>query len=149
MTTAHHAALIHTMVMVAACDGDLNDAELRAIDGLVHTLPVFRDYKISHLDGDAAACAQLMAEEDGLEQTLEQIVGGLPERLTETAYLLACEVAAADHALLQEELRLLEILRHRLGVDRLHAAAIERGVRARFITLHPEKQASRMPQEAL
>lgn len=135
MTTAHHAALIHTMVMIAACDGDLNDAELLAIDHLVHTLPVFRDYQVDHLDADAAACAQLMAEEDGLDQTLEQIANGLPDKLTETAYLVACEVAAADHALLQEELRLLEILRHRLGVDRLHAAAIERGVRARFITL--------------
>jgi tellurite resistance protein len=143
MTTAHHAALIHTMVMVAACDGDLNDAELRAMDTLVHTVPIFRDYTVERLDGDAAACAQLMAEEDGLEQALEQICGGLPERLTETAYLLACEVAAADHALKQEELRLLEILRHRLGIDRLHAAAIERGVRARFMTLHPEKHMSR------
>lgn len=135
MTTPHHAALIHTMVMIAACDGDLNNVELHTIDSLVHSLPVFRDYKVDHLDADAAACAQLMAEEDGLDQTLDQIANGLPERLTETAYLVACEVAAADHALLQEELRLLEILRHRLGVDRLHAAAIERGVRARFMTL--------------
>ncbi|GAB3439855.1 tellurite resistance TerB family protein [Insolitispirillum peregrinum] len=135
MTTAHHAALIHTMVMIAACDGDLNNTELRTIDALVHSLPVFRDYKVDHLDADAAACAQLMADEDGLEQALEQIVNGLPEKLTETAYLVACEVAAADHALQQEELRLLEILRHRLGIDRLHAAAIERGVRARFATL--------------
>lgn len=135
MTSAHHAALIHTMVMVAASDGDLNDAELRTMDVLVHTVPIFRDYAIDHLDGDAAACAQLMAAEDGLEQALDEIAEGLPDKLSETAYLLACEVAASDHALQQEELRLLEILRHRLGVDRLHAAAIERGVRARYMTL--------------
>ena len=35
----------------------------------------------------------------------------------------------------EEELQLLELLRHRLGIDRLVAAAIERGARARFQTL--------------
>ena len=35
----------------------------------------------------------------------------------------------------QEELRLLEMLRHRLQIDRLIAAGIERGSRARHATL--------------
>ena len=34
-----------------------------------------------------------------------------------------------------EELRILELLRHRLDVDRLAAAGIERGARARHTTL--------------
>ena len=38
---------------------------------------------------------------------------------------------AADAAATQEELRVLELIRHRLEVDRLSAAAIERGARAR------------------
>ena len=40
-----------------------------------------------------------------------------------------------DGALTQTELRLLEEMRHELNLDRLHAAAIERGARARFA--HP------------
>jgi hypothetical protein len=51
--------------------------------------------------------------------------------LRETAYALACDVVAADGRATQEELRLLELLRHRLEVGRLPAAAIERGARAR------------------
>ena len=59
----------------------------------------------------------------------------LPERLWETAYALSCDVAAADGKLGQDELRLLEELRDELVIDRLHAAAIERGARARHLTL--------------
>ena len=62
-------------------------------------------------------------------------IEGLPERLHETAYALACDVAAADERISQEELRLLELLRHRLSVGRLPAAAIERGARARHLRL--------------
>lgn len=60
----------------------------------------------------------------------------LPERLNETAYALACDIAASDGTLTQSELRMLEEMRHELTIDRLHAAAIkERGARARFV--HP------------
>ena len=59
----------------------------------------------------------------------------LPEKLRETAYALACDVAAADGTIAQEELRLLEIIRHELRVGRLPAAAIERGARARHTVL--------------
>jgi hypothetical protein len=44
-------------------------------------------------------------------------------------------VAAADGSIQQSELRFLEELRHAFDVDRLHAAAIERGARARHMTL--------------
>ena len=40
-------------------------------------------------------------------------------------------VAAADGSLAETELRLLEEIRYELEIDRLHAAAIERGARAR------------------
>jgi hypothetical protein len=35
----------------------------------------------------------------------------------------------------ETELRLLEEMRYQLNIDRLHAAAIERGARARHITI--------------
>ena len=79
----------------------------------------------------AEDCAGLLADDEGLETVLGIIGRALPERLRETAYVLACDVAAADLAADQEELRLLEMLRHHLDIDRLAAAAIERAARAR------------------
>ena len=64
---------------------------------------------------------------------LDKIDRALPPQLRETAYAVACDVVAADGEATQEELRLLEMLRHRISVDRLTAAAIERGARARYM----------------
>lgn len=126
-----HAALIYTMVLVSAADRDMTDSELGTIGEIVTHLPIFKSYDSGQLTQTAQACAQALSDEGGLDKVLETIVGALPARLYETAYALACDVAAADGRASQEELRLLEILRDRLKLGRLEAAAIERGARAR------------------
>jgi hypothetical protein len=44
-------------------------------------------------------------------------------------------VGAADGTIRGGELRLLEEIRDELDIDRLHAGAIERGARARHMTI--------------
>ena len=131
----HHTALVHTMVLVSAADREMTDAELKTIGEIVSHLPVFADYDLKKLPKEAQACAELLSGNNGLERVLSQIAAGLPEKLRETAYAVALDVAAADGKASQEELRLLEMLRHRLAVGRLPAAAIERGARARYTRL--------------
>ena len=65
-----------------------------------------------------------------LETVLGLVKANLPDELVDTAYALSCKVAAVDGVLSQEELRLLEMVRDTLNIDRLTAAAIERGVAA-------------------
>src|SRR5690606_41155574 len=89
-------------------------------------------YDASQLSGTAAACAELLGDADGLEKAIALIGAALPERLRETAYAIAVDVVTADGTASQEELRLLEMLRHNIGVGRLEAAAIERAAAARF-----------------
>jgi tellurite resistance protein len=129
-----HAALIYTMMLVSAADTEMTDNELQIIGDIVNHLPVFRGYERQRFTKDLKECAQLLAKDDGLEQALKGIKNALPQKLRETAYAVACDVAAADGEASQEELRVLELLRHRLGIDRLIAAGIERGARARFAT---------------
>ncbi len=131
----HHDALIYTMVMVSAVDQDMNDEELQTIGDMIKHLPIFNDYDRNRLTETANACASLLEKEDGLDQILDLILAALPEKLRETSYALACDVAAADSHVSQEELRLLEMIRHHLDIDRLSAAAIERGARAHYILL--------------
>jgi tellurite resistance protein len=126
-----HAALIYTMVLVSAADRDMTDAELKTIAELVAHLPIFRDYDRRLIPQTAASCAELLNEECGLETALRLIHDSLRPELRETAYALACDVAAADGQVTQEELRLLELIRYGLKIDRLIAAGIERGARAR------------------
>jgi tellurite resistance protein len=129
---SHHDALIYTMVLVSASDRSMPDAELRKIGEIISGLPVFADYNRDLLSHSAATCAQLLDDEQGLDKALSLIDELLPAKLRETAYALACDVAAADGRIEDEEIRMLELIRHRLRIDRLIAAGIERGARARF-----------------
>ena len=131
----HHGALIYTMVIVSAADSDLPDAELRIIDDIVKDFPVFRDFDQSELPRALNDCTELMNRENGLEETLKAIKAALPAKLRETAYAIACDLVASNGDASQEELSLIELISHRLNLERLVAAAIERGARARFQTL--------------
>ncbi|WP_290428743.1 tellurite resistance TerB family protein [Albidovulum salinarum] len=123
------------MVTVSVSDESIRTSELVAIERQVNHLPVFADYDMDAVKEVAQTVYQLMEEEDGLDTLFAMVRDALPERLWETAYALACDVAAADGKLRQAELRLLEEVRHELTVDRLHAAAIEWGARVRHLTL--------------
>lgn len=129
------AALIYTMVIVSASDSDMTDSELMAMGDLVRHLPVFSEYEPSMLLETARSCGDILSEDEGMATVLGIIKESIPETLYETAYAVAIEVAAADGSASPEELRILELLRHQLGIDRLIAAGIERGARARFATL--------------
>jgi tellurite resistance protein len=130
-----HRALIYTMVIVSAADSDMADVELQTMQDIVGHLPAFRDFDRTTLPGLLNDCIELLGRENGLDETISAIKAGLPAKLRETAYAIACDLVASDGEATQEELRVLELIRHRLNLDRLIAAAIERASRARFTTM--------------
>lgn len=134
-TIDHHTALIYIMVIVSAADNNMTDRELFVLGEMVRVLPVFQDFDDSKLVDHTQQCAEILAVDDGLDAVLGLAHEALPEHLYDTAYAIACEIAVADGSLVQEELRLLEMIRYKFDIDRLTAAAIERGVAARNKTL--------------
>jgi len=130
-----HTALISTMVIVSAADREMTDRELFTIGEIVRTLPMFSEYEEEHLPDDAASCVDMLNSDQKLEDIISKIKAVLPKKLHDTAYALACDIAVCDGQLSQEELRILEMLRHGFDVDRLTAAAIERGAAVRFTRL--------------
>lgn len=133
MTDAQRA-LIYAMVLTSACDGDITDAELATIGDIVRMAPAFRGFSFEKLPAVAEECSMLLQDEDGLDRLLDVVQGSLPPKLHETAYLFATEIAATDSHVSEEEMRVLELLRERLQIDRLHAAALEWATRARIMT---------------
>jgi tellurite resistance protein len=129
-----HSALIYTMVLVSAAEGQISDAELSMMSGLVRFLPVFRNLEPDRILTVGRECAELLNQEDGLDIALGLIAEALPQPLRETAYALACDVAAADGQASQDELRMLQLLSQRLDLDPLVTAAIERAARIRYRT---------------
>ena len=128
-------ALAALMITVSASDEDIRTAELVKINNALNNLPVFADYDTERLPQVSQMVFDLLEQEDGLEALFGLIRDALPPRLYETAYALSCDVAAADGAIGGPEARMLQEIRDELELDRLHAAAIERGARARHMTL--------------
>jgi len=124
-------ALIYVMVIVSAADNEMTDMELVTIGDVVKMLPVFDGYDGSRIIPAAQRCGDILQEENGLQLILELIGDVLPQKLYDTAYALAVEVAAADLHVEQEELRILQLLRDRFKLDKLTIAAIERSAIAR------------------
>jgi hypothetical protein len=125
-------ALIYTMVLVAGAETSIGAAEQAVMGDIIGHLPVFRGFDNGKLVIHLEACAELLSDDDGLDKTLAAIKAALPDRLRETAYAIACDLVAAAGRGTQEELQVLELMRHTLEIGRLAAAAIERGARARF-----------------
>ncbi len=125
-------ALVYVMVMMSAVDRDMTDDEFARIGTLVRFLPSFEGFDENRLIQIGRDCAAQLAAPEGLDVTLEMVREALPQRLHDTAYALAVEIAAADQRVRNEEIRLLQLLRDRFGLDKLTCAAIERGAIARF-----------------
>jgi hypothetical protein len=131
---SHHAALIYVMVVVSASDGNMSERELRTIGDIVRTLPVFREFDERRLLAVSQECAAILQEQDGLDAVLGLIKDALPEPLRETAYWLALEVALTEPRVMLEEVRIIELLRRSLEIDRLSAAALDHAAEARYRT---------------
>ncbi|PDT41962.1 MULTISPECIES: tellurite resistance TerB family protein [Sinorhizobium] len=129
---SQHEALVYVMVMMSAVDRRMSDDEFARIGGLVRFLPAFDGFEEDRLIHIGRECAAQLAAPEGLDVTLEMVRESLPQRHYETAYALAVEIAAADQRIRTEEIRLLQLLRDRLALDKLTCAAIERGALARF-----------------
>ena len=132
MTLKTQDALIYLMVVAATSDAQVSDRELEIISTLVGRLPVFDGFNRDNHGQVAAEAIDLIKDSSSLDNVLKMIFEAVPERLRDTAYALAVEVAAVDLRLEQEELRLLEMIRDGLQLDGLIASAIEASARARL-----------------
>lgn len=128
-------ALVAIMLAVSASDHTMRTSELLSIERMVNHLPAFGDYAMDRVTEVSNTVFDILAEEEGLDILWGVVRTALPERLFDTAYAMACDVAAADLKAGEHELRLLEEMRYELNIDRLLASAIEAAARARHRTL--------------
>lgn len=136
-TLSPEEALIYAMITTAAVDGRITDDELLRIGSIVKELPPFLNYDNEWLVKESKDCSRVMSGPGGLDNVLDLIIDALPEHFEETAYVLCAEVAATDLKVRVEEVRFLELLAGRLGLDKLICAALERGAKARHQRVDP------------
>ena len=130
-------ALVLTMVLVSAADGGMTDREIGIMAGLVQTLPAFQDFTSEQLADVTERAASLLNEDEGLAHAGRLMAAALSPKLRETAYALACEVAAGGRGGKRQTQDMLDFVRDELKLDTLICAALERGVRARYQRADP------------
>lgn len=126
-------ALVAVMVASSMSDEVIRTTELLMIENLINHSPIFAEYDINNVRSIFNAVQELIKVDNGLDEFFDLVKKALPEKLNETAYVMACDVTAADGKLEQSELRFLEELSFRLSIDHLHVAAIEWAVRVRYM----------------
>lgn len=124
-------ALVAVMVATSASDETMRTSELVAIQRMVDHMPIFADYDADRIRAVSQTVISLFEEEDGLDALFGLVRDALPEKLYETAYAMACDVAAADGRTYEGEIAMLAEIRHELNISRLHAAAIELSAQVR------------------
>ena len=122
--------LVFVMVAISAVDRNMEENEMLRIGNVTKTLPIFDGYNSDQLVNAAKTCRDILQDDEGLE-TILGFAAALPENLQQTAYALAAEIAAADLSVSAEEVRLLQLLRNHLDIDKLTCAALELAARAR------------------
>jgi Tellurite resistance protein len=131
-TISPQAALVYVMVVVSASDGAMHDKELAAIAELTSSLPVFAGFDQDRLRATVEDCTAILQENEGLQAVLGLVNEALSPSLRETAYWVGLEMALCDREIALEEIRVIDVIRRTLGIDKLVAAALERGARARY-----------------
>ena len=112
-----HEALIYLMVITSAVDREMTDVEMARIGNVLKTWPIFQDFDDWKLIRVAQECQQRLQGGNGLQSVLRDVRRALPERLHDTAYAAAFEVATVDLEMRMEELRVLELIRDALDID--------------------------------
>lgn len=130
-TLTVHEALIWVMVTTAVADRTMTERELAQFERLIGFLPIFDGFEGS-IGAIADECSAHLKASNGIDRILDRVSEALPDRLHETAYALAIEVAASDVEVKQEELVFLEMLEDRLDLPKLTVAAIEYSARVRY-----------------
>ena len=134
-TISPQAAMVYILIMTSAVDGDMDEQELEKIGNLRKELPLFKDFSTESFLTAARDCRAIVEdEESGMDTALGLIAESLTGALAEAGYALAVEVTMTNLQNEPEEMRFLELLGDHLGIDKLIRAALERGIRARFVT---------------
>jgi len=118
--------------VTSAADETISSRELQLISDIVSRLPVFDGFDMERLDALVAECCTYLENANGIEHILNITQAALSEKLQDTAYALAVEVAACGLDVKQEELVFLQLLADRWELENLTVAAIERSARIRY-----------------
>ena len=122
------------MTLSAAISGDITDKELKVINYLFTTLPVFENSNNDHLAKKIIESMEIIKSEPNVENIVDLIGDSLENNsnLKKTAYIIAIEIMMADLEVTEENNRLLELLENSFELDNLETSSIKHSIKFKY-----------------
>ena len=122
------------MTLSASISGDITDKELKVINYLFTTLPVFENSNNDHLAKKIIESMEIIKSEPNVENIVDLIGDSLENNsnLKKTAYIIAIEIMMADLEVTEENNRLLELLENSFELDNLETSSIKHTIKFKY-----------------
>ena len=122
------------MTLSASISGDITDKELKVINYLFTTLPVFENSNNDHLAKKIIESMEIIKSEPNVENIVDLIGDSLENNsnLKKTAYIIAIEIMMADLEVTEENNRLLELLENSFELDNLETSSIKHSIKFKY-----------------
>ena len=122
------------MTLSASISGDITDKELKVINYLFTTLPVFENSNNDHLAKKIIESMEIIKSEPNVENIVDLIGDSLENNsnLKKTAYIIAIEIMMADLEVTEESNRLLELFENSFELDNLETSSIKHTIKFKY-----------------
>jgi uncharacterized tellurite resistance protein B-like protein len=106
--------LLHTMLLMAGADGNIDDAEVETVEAFFAQLPEFQDKDFGELLGE---CKRMVSKYPDLKDSVKALSGFSSENVKKKAFVLAADIALASGDVDEAEDEMLSAMQRILGVD--------------------------------
>ena len=106
--------LLHTMLLMAGADGNIDDAEIETVEAFFAQLPEFQDKDFGEL---LAECKKMVSKYPDLKDSVKALSGFTNENVKKKAFILAADIALASGDVDEAEDEMLAAMQRILGID--------------------------------
>ncbi len=126
-------ALIYSMTLSAAIDGEISEKEMRTIDHLIDSLPIFKKHNQDDTKKTMSMCMEILKADSNVEELIALIDKSLNKNNKKIAYMLSLEIMMVDQNFTSEKLRALEIFENIFQISNLEASALKHSSRIKYL----------------
>ena len=106
--------LLHTMLLMAGADGNIDDPEIETVEAFFSQLPEFEDKDFSEVLGE---CKKMVSKYPNLKDSGKALSGFSNDNVKKKAFILAADIALASGDVDEAEDEMLAAMQRILGVD--------------------------------
>lgn len=126
-------ALIYSMTLSAAIDGEISEKEMNTITHLISSLPIFKKHNQGDIKKTMGTCMEILKADSNVEELITLIDQNLNKNHKKIAYMLSLEIMMVDQNFTSEKSRVLEIFENIFQISNLEASALKHSSRIKYL----------------